>query len=64
MEKNKTNTLGGFEAIIDTFIPKVQTEEEIEINEVQDPLSDEELENIKKTSVDPIAEQAKSKVNK
>lgn len=64
MEKNKTNTLGGFEAIIDTFIPKVQTEEEIEINEIQDSLSDEELENIKKTSVDPIAEQAKSKVNK
>lgn len=64
MEKNKTNTLGGFEAIIDTFIPKVQTEEEIEINDVQDPLSDEELENIKKTSVDPVAEQVKSKTNK
>lgn len=64
MEKNKTNTLGGFEAIIDTFIPKVQTEENIEIDDVQDTLTDEELEDIKKSSVDPVAEQVKPKVNK
>lgn len=64
MEKNKTNTLGGFEAIIDTFIPKVQTEENIEIDDVQDTLTDEELEEIKKSSVDPIAEQVKTKTNK
>lgn len=64
MEKNKTNTLGGFEAIIDTFIPKVQTEGNIEIDDVQDTLTDEELEDIKKSSVDPVAEQVKPKVNK
>lgn len=39
--ENKTNTLGGFEAIFDSFIPK--TEEELNIDGVKETLEDVEI---------------------
>lgn len=53
---NKT-TLGGFEAILDSFIPN---QEGGLRNSTVEPIDDEELDNIKKTSEDPIAKKAKA----
>lgn len=54
MDKEKT-TLGGFEAILDSFIPNPEggyrTHEE--------DVDDEELDNLKKSSYDPVAEKVK-----
>lgn len=60
MEENK-NTLGGFEAIFDSFIPKVnkeETEEIIDSNE-EGSITDDELEEIKKNQEEPALDQVK-----
>lgn len=60
MEENK-NTLGGFEAIFDSFIPKVnkeETEEIIDSNE-EGSVTDDELEEIKKNQEEPALNQVK-----
>ena len=59
MEENK-NTLGGFEAIFDSFVPKVNTTEE----EVENPqeIEDDDIDLTKQ--VEPALEQIKDKTKK
>lgn len=60
MEENK-NTLGGFEAIFDSFVPKVnknETEEVIDNNE-EGSLTEEELDEIKNNQEEPALNQIK-----
>ena len=61
MEENK-NTLGGFEAIFDSFVPKVNKEETEEIinNNEEGSITDEELEEIKNTQEEPALNQVKN----
>ena len=62
MEK-ETNTLGGFEAILDSFIPNPDGGlRDTKIEDV-DPIDDDDLDNIKKNQTDPIAKQVASKTN-
>lgn len=62
MEK-ETNTLGGFEAILDSFIPNPDGGlRDTKIEDV-DPIDDDDLDNIKKNQTDPIAKQVASKNN-
>lgn len=60
MEENK-NTLGGFEAIFDSFVPKVNKEETEEIinNNEEGSVTDEELEEIKNNQEEPALNQVK-----
>lgn len=57
MEENK-NTLGGFEAIFDAFVPKVN-KEEIDDSKILDNDDDVDLSN----AVEPALEQVKNKTN-
>lgn len=61
MEENK-NTLGGFEAIFDSFVPKVNKEETEEIisNNEEGSITDEELEEIRNTQEEPALNQVKN----
>lgn len=61
MEENK-NTLGGFEAIFDSFIPKVNKEETEEIidNNEEGSVTDDELEEIKNNQEEPALKQVKN----
>ena len=60
MEENK-NTLGGFEAILDSFIPNPNGGlNSTKIDDV-DPIDDDELDDIKKNNSDPIAKQVATK---
>lgn len=60
MEK-ETNTLGGFEAILDSFIPNPDGGlRDTKIEDV-DPIDDDDLDNIKKNQTDPIAKQVAPK---
>lgn len=53
MEK-QTTSLGGFEAILDSFIPNPSTGKNEGIdNDIDEPMSDEELEDIKNNSIEP-----------
>lgn len=53
MEKEKLG-LGGFEAIMDSFIPKsMEGINDIELDN-NEPLDDDELEDIKKNSIEPV----------
>lgn len=61
MEENK-NTLGGFEAIFDTFVPKVNKDEEIVTEDGS--ITDDELEEIKKNSEEPALKQVTKNTNK
>ena len=62
MEK-ETNTLGGFEAILDSFIPNPDGGlRDTKIEDV-DPIDDDDLDNIKKNQTDPIAKQVAPKNN-
>ena len=58
---DKNNTLGGFEAVFDSFIPK--TDDENKINDIQDTLDDDELENLKNNSTDPVLDKMKKDKN-
>ena len=61
MEENK-NTLGGFEAIFDSFVPKVNKEETEEIidNNEEGSITDDELEEIKNNQEEPALKQVKN----
>lgn len=61
MEENK-NTLGGFEAIFDSFVPKVNKEETEEIidNNEEGSVTDNELEEIKNNQEEPALKQVKN----
>lgn len=61
MEENK-NTLGGFEAIFDSFVPKVNKEETEEIidNNEEGSVTDDELEEIKNNQEEPALKQVKT----
>lgn len=61
MEKNKS-TLGGFEAILDSFIPN-NTKQNVEDIDIDDPIDDEELDNIKSNIEDPIVAKMKKDKN-
>ena len=52
MEK-ETLSLGGFDAILDSFVPKTP-EDAFKTDDVQEPLDDDDLESIKKNSVEPV----------
>lgn len=61
MEENK-NTLGGFKAIFDSFVPKVNKEETEEIidNNEEGSVTDDELEEIKNNQEEPALKQVKN----
>lgn len=52
MEKEELS-LGGFDAILDNFVPKTP-EDTFKTDDVQEPLDDDDLESIKKNSVEPV----------
>lgn len=67
MEKEEKSTLGGFEAILDNFIPNKDGSlrdplkvEEPKVDDFDESVDDNELNNIK-NSVDPVAQKVKAK---
>lgn len=59
MEKETKNTLGGFEAFLDDFIPNPDgTPRAPQIDDI-DPIDDDDLDDILKNQDDPIAKQVK-----
>lgn len=63
MEKNNKNTLGGFDAILDSFIPNVNKTTDA-IVDIDDSMDDDELEDIKNNSTDPIIDKIKKEKGK
>lgn len=59
MEKENKITLGGFDAILDSFIPNVNKNVENII--ADDSVEEDELDNIKKNQFDPITDNIKNK---
>lgn len=57
MEKKETNVLGGFETIIDSFIPK--TEQEIELENFENKVNDDDNDDENKKVEDPIVAKMK-----
>lgn len=62
MEKENKITLGGFDAILDSFIPNVNKNIENIIGD--DAVEEDELDNIKKNQFDPIADGIKKQKDK
>lgn len=62
MEKENKITLGGFDAILDSFIPNVNKNVENII--ADDPVEEDELDNIKKNQFDPITDNIKKQKDK
>lgn len=62
MEKNNKNTLGGFDAILDSFIPNVNKTTDT-IVDIDDSIDDDELEDIKAKSEDPVIAKMKKDKN-
>ena len=60
MEKETKNTLGGFEAFVDTIIPNFDKTPEIDIED-NDPIDDDDLDDIK-NQVDPVANKVRKQV--
>lgn len=60
MEKETKNTLGGFEAFVDTIIPNFEKTPEIDIED-NDPIDDDDLDDIK-NQVDPVANKVRKQV--
>ena len=60
MEKETKNTLGGFEAIVDSFFPNFEKTPEINIED-NDPIDDDDLDDIK-NQVDPVANKVRKQV--
>ena len=60
MEKETKNTLGGFEAFVDTIIPNFDKTPEID-TEDNDPIDDDDLDDIK-NQVDPVANKVRKQV--
>lgn len=57
MEKKETNVLGGFETIIDSFIPK--TEQELELENFENKVNDDDDDDESKKVEDPIVAKMK-----
>lgn len=57
MEKKETNVLGGFETIIDSFIPK--TEQELELENFENKVNDDDNDDENKKVEDPIVAKMK-----
>lgn len=57
MEKKETNVLGGFETIIDSFIPK--TEQELELENFENKVNDDDDDDENKKVEDPIVAKMK-----
>lgn len=57
MEKKETNVLGGFETIIDSFIPK--TEQELELEDFENKVNDDDDDDENKKVEDPIVAKMK-----
>lgn len=57
MEKKETNVLGGFETIIDSFIPK--TEQELELENFENKINDDDDDDENKKVEDPIVAKMK-----
>lgn len=62
MEKENKITLGGFDAILDSFIPNVNKNVENII--ADDSVEEDELDNIKKNQFDPITDNIKKQKDK
>lgn len=65
MEEKQESTLGGFEAILDSFIPSKDggLRNPLKVEEPTDePVGDDELDQIKEKQVDPVADKVKAKV--
>lgn len=60
MEKETKNTLGGFEAIVDSFFPNFEKTPEIDIED-NDSIDDDDLDDIK-NQVDPVANKVRKQV--
>ena len=61
MEKETKNTLGGFEAIVDSFLPNFDKTPDVEIEE-NDPIDDDDLDDLLKNQDDPVAKKVKKTV--
>lgn len=59
MEKETKNTLGGFEAFLDDFIPNPDGTPRAQQTDDIDPIDDDDLDDILKNQDDPIAKQVK-----
>lgn len=59
MEKETKNTLGGFEAFLDDFIPNPDGTPRAPQTDDNDPIDDNDLDDILKNQDDPIAKQVK-----
>ena len=60
MEKETKNTLGGFEAFVDTIIPNFDKTPEIDNDDVE-PINDDDFDDIK-NQVDPVANKVKKQI--
>ena len=60
MEKEIKNTLGGFEAFVDTIIPNFDKTPEIDNDDVE-PIDDDDLDDIK-NQIDPVANKVKKQI--
>ena len=60
MEKETKNTLGGFEAIVDSFLPNFDKTPDIDIDD-NDPIDDDDLDDIKNQK-DPVAEKVRKQI--
>lgn len=62
MEKETKTTLGGFEAFLDDFLPNADGTQKAPEQASIESIDDEELEDIKKNQVDPVANAVKKTV--
>ena len=59
MEKETKNTLGGFEAFLDDFIPNPDGTPRAQPTEETDPIDDDDLDELLKNQTDPVANKVK-----
>lgn len=62
MEKETKNTLGGFEAFLDDFIPNPDGTPRVQPTEETDPIDDDDLDDLLKNQDDPVAKKVKKTV--
>ena len=62
MEKETKNTLGGFEAFLDDFIPNPDGTPRVQPTEETDPIDDDDLDDLLKNQDDPVAKKVKKVV--
>ena len=62
MEKETKNTLGGFEAFLDDFIPNPDGTPRAPEIDNSDPIDDDDLDELLKNQTDPVANKVKKTV--